>query len=183
MRKAVEERTIHGIKIAHEAPMISHLLFAEDSLFFMKANVAEVRVVKGILTAYEKASGQQVNFDKTTASFSRGTAGNIKELVAQELGVRVVDNPGKYLGLSTVIGHSKQALTALLRDKLSKKLQGWRGMLLSKAGREVLIKAVAQSISTYAMSVFKLPSNFCEELRSLVSNFWWGTNNGKKKIP
>ncbi|XP_074270589.1 putative mitochondrial protein AtMg00310 [Silene latifolia] len=44
-------------------------------------------------------------------------------------------------------------------------------------------KFVAQSIPTYAMSVFKLPSNFCDELRSLVSRFWWGSENGKRKIP
>ncbi|XP_074284231.1 putative mitochondrial protein AtMg00310 [Silene latifolia] len=33
------------------------------------------------------------------------------------------------------------------------------------------------------MSVFKLPANFCDELRSIVSRFWWGTTNGRGKIP
>ncbi|KAK9743297.1 hypothetical protein RND81_03G230200 [Saponaria officinalis] len=56
-------------------------------------------------------------------------------------------------------------------------------MMLSRAGRGVLIKAIAQSIPTYAMSVFKLPANFCSELRSLVSGFWWGSKEGKRKIP
>ncbi|KAK9684945.1 hypothetical protein RND81_10G244700 [Saponaria officinalis] len=32
------------------------------------------------------------------------------------------------------------------------------------------------------MSVFKLPSKFCDELRSFVTKFWWGASNGKKKI-
>ncbi|XP_074278207.1 uncharacterized protein LOC141601801 [Silene latifolia] len=52
----------------------------------------------------------------------------------------------------------------------------------NRAGRETLIKAVAQSIPTYAMSVFRLPANFCDELRSLVSRFWWGSNNGRRKM-
>ncbi|KAK9666515.1 hypothetical protein RND81_14G190200 [Saponaria officinalis] len=77
----------------------------------------------------------------------------------------------------------KKAISKTIRDKISKKIQGWRGMLLSKAGREVLIKAVAQSIPTYTMSVFKLPGNFSNELRSLVSSFWWGSEGGKRKIP
>lgn len=55
-------------------------------------------------------------------------------------------------------------------------------MTLSRAGREVLIKVVAQSIPTYAMTVFKFPSSFCDELRSMVSNFFWGQKNGERKI-
>ena len=102
--------------------------------------------------------------------------------VKDVLGVQMVDVQEKYLGLPTVVGHSRQVVSRIIRDKLSKRLQGWRGMVLSKAGREILNKAIAQSIPTYAMSVFKLPANFCNELCSLVSNFWWGTEGGKRKL-
>lgn len=44
-------------------------------------------------------------------------------------------------------------------------------MILSKAGKEILIKAIAQSIPTYVISVFMIPSSFCDELRSFVSQF------------
>ena len=47
-------------------------------------------------------------------------------------------------------------------------------MMLSRAGKEVLIKAVAQAIPTYTMSVFQLPSKLCEELDGLYARFWWG---------
>ncbi|XP_074293389.1 putative mitochondrial protein AtMg00310 [Silene latifolia] len=103
--------------------------------------------------------------------------------IAEVLGVRIVENQDKYLGLPTMVSHSKKVISSVVRDKISKKLQGWRGLLLSKAGGEALIKAVAQSIPTYAMSVFKLPASFCDELRSLVSCFWWGSERGKRKIP
>ena len=46
--------------------------------------------------------------------------------------------------------------------------------MLSKAGKEVLIKAVAQSIPTYAMAVFQLPIRLCEELDAMCVRFWWG---------
>ena len=58
--------------------------------------------------------------------------------------------------------------------KLAKKLAGWKEKLLSKAGKEVLIKVVAQAIPTYTMSCFKIPDSLCDEMTNLISNFWWG---------
>ncbi|XP_021760550.1 uncharacterized protein LOC110725370 [Chenopodium quinoa] len=182
LRRAVEQGSLHGIKIATTTPPISHLLFADDNIIFSRANVDEVEKIKNVLKVYEEASGQMVNLGKTTVSFSKGVPEDRKGALADALGVNVVDIHDKYLGLPTVIGRSKRVLTKGIREKLCKRLQGWKGGILSKAGREVLIKAVAQSIPTYAMSVFKFPSSFCDELRSLVANFWWGQRNGERKI-
>ena len=55
--------------------------------------------------------------------------------------------------------------------------------MLSKAGREILIKAVAQSIPTYTMSVFQLPLKLCDELDSMCAKFWWGHVGNERKIP
>ena len=54
--------------------------------------------------------------------------------------------------------------------------------LISWAGREVLIKAVAQAIPTYAMSVFKLPTNLCNARQSIINQFWWSTDQRRRKI-
>ncbi|XP_074289571.1 uncharacterized protein LOC141614725 [Silene latifolia] len=182
IRRKVEEGVLHGIRVAPLSPVVSHLFFADDSLIFVKASETQARVVMDLLGQYESASGQLVSKEKTTVSFSKGTAAWRRAKVASVLGVKVVQEQGKYLGLPTVIGHSKQVLNKVIRDKLNSKMQGWRGKLFSRAGRETLIKAVAQSIPTYAMSVFKLPANFCDELRSIVSRFWWGSENGRRKI-
>lgn len=45
-------------------------------------------------------------------------------------------------------------------------------MILSRAGKEVLIKVVTQSIPTYTMGVFQLPLKLCDELNSLSAKFW-----------
>ena len=46
-------------------------------------------------------------------------------------------------------------------------------MMLSKASKKVLIKAVAQSIPTYTMSVIQLLMKLCDELDAMCVKFWW----------
>lgn len=42
---------------------------------------------------------------------------------------------------------------------------------MPKAEREVLIKAVAQSITTYVMSCFKITKNCCKEIKFILAKF------------
>ena len=55
-------------------------------------------------------------------------------------------------------------------------------MLLSRARKEILIKAVAQSIPTYTMGVFQLLMKLCDELDALYAKFWWGQVGNARKI-
>ena len=67
-------------------------------------------------------------------------------------------------------------------DRLKKRPSTWMGRLASWAGREVLIKAVAQAIPTYSMSVFKLPSDLCHTIQASINRFWWGHKQDERKI-
>ncbi|XP_061993936.1 uncharacterized protein LOC133711869 [Rosa rugosa] len=104
--------------------------------------------------------------------------GTIKDI----LGVQCVSEHGLYLGLPIHIGHSKVAIFAYLKERLTKKLISWRSKLLSAGGKEVLIKAVAQTIPTYAMSCYMLPKSLCDDLQQLCADFFWGSTDQKKKI-
>ena len=42
-----------------------------------------------------------------------------------------------YLGLPTLIGREKYHTFSFIKDRVWKKLQGWKGMMLSRAGKEV----------------------------------------------
>ena len=100
----------------------------------------------------------------------------------QILGVKEVMKFESYLGLLTLIGRDKYHTFSYLKDKIWKKLQGWKGMLLSRAREKILIKAVSQSISTYTMSVVLLPMKLCDELDNLYAKFWWGQVGNERKI-
>ena len=80
----------------------------------------------------------------------------------------------KYLGLPSMIGWSKKLIFAEIKEKVYKKLAGWKGKFLSLGGKEILIKAVAQAIPSYTMSCFLLPKSLCEDLEREMRSFWWG---------
>ena len=51
--------------------------------------------------------------------------------------------PNKYLGLPPIIGRSKREVFAEVKERVGKKLAGWKEKMLSIGGKEVPIKAVA----------------------------------------
>ena len=87
-----------------------------------------------------------------------------------------------YLGLPSMIGRSKYSSFMQLKERVWRKIQGWKGKLLFQAGREVLIKAVVQAIPTYTMNVFKLPQKLCHELEKMICDFWWGHSGEPRKV-
>ena len=106
--------------------------------------------------------------------FSANTSIDIQEAIKERFGAQVIKHHEKYLGLPSLVGRNKKNTFNSIKDKLRKKLARWKEKLLSKARKEVLIKAVAQAIPTYTMSVFKLPDSLCKDLTSMIRNFWWG---------
>lgn len=108
--------------------------------------------------------------EKSSLYFSNNTTGSQKKEMLQTLGVKEVDRFESFLGFPTMFGRDKYHTFSYLKDRIWKKLQGWKGMLLSRASKEVLIKAVAQSIPTYTVSVFQLPMKLCDEMDALCAN-------------
>lgn len=158
------------------------MFFADDSIIFTHASVQEASTIEGILREYEALSGQNVNMEKCEISFSHKLDRGICHSVISALGFVEVKMHGKYLGLPTVFDKSKRISFSVIRDRVWRKLQGWKEKLLSRAGKEVLIKAVIQAIPSYAMSYFRLPVGLCHDIRSLIRQFWWGASKGKRGI-
>lgn len=80
-----------------------------------------------------------------------------------------------YLGMPTDVGQSKKGTFKYVRDRVWEKVRGWMQKLLSTAGKEVMIKSVAQAIPVYSMACFRLPGGLCESVTSLIRQFWWGS--------
>lgn len=57
IRKYELQKLIQGVKICRRAPVISHMLFDDDSYVFCKANVNEAGSMVSLLRKFEVASG------------------------------------------------------------------------------------------------------------------------------
>ncbi|XP_057452428.1 uncharacterized mitochondrial protein AtMg00310-like [Lotus japonicus] len=69
-----------------------------------------------------------------------------------------------------------------VRDRIWKKLKGWNEKALSRAGRSVLIKSIAQAIPSFVMGLFLLPSTLCSQIEKMINNFYWGGNAETRKL-
>ncbi|CAL8084393.1 unnamed protein product [Prunus armeniaca] len=174
LTKAQRDKHLHGVLMAHEAPTLSHLFFADDSLLFCNDQLSDCSQLLNILRSYERASGHKINFEKSAACLRPKTDPIMKRLIFSLMRVKLVECHEKYLGLPTLAMRSKINMFQFVQDCLWKKLHGWNSKLLSAAGKEVLIKAVAQALPTYTMGVFQLPATLCSELSSMIARYWWG---------
>jgi hypothetical protein len=53
MLKGAETRgEIEGVRVCRDAPMVSHLLFADDSLILMRADMKNALMLKNFLESY-----------------------------------------------------------------------------------------------------------------------------------
>ncbi|KAL9460764.1 hypothetical protein AB3S75_003882 [Citrus x aurantiifolia] len=81
-----------------------------------------------------------------------------------------------------MIGRKTKSFFNEVKLRVLNKISSWQHKFFTSGGKEVLIKAVAQAIPTYAMSVFKIPLGLCEDIQQAMARFWWGTKQDRKGI-
>lgn len=182
IQAAEGSKRLCGLRICRGAPILTHLFFADDSLLLLKATESVANEMKQIILDYERCSGQIVNRDKSVVMFSSNMDEEEKKVFSHTLGINCIAHNDRYLGLPVFIGRSKAKTFEYLKEKIWRCIQGWKEKFLSKAGKEILIKAVAQAIPTYAMSCFYLTKSLCDELTSMILRFWWAQHDNDKKI-
>ena len=69
-------------------------------------------------------------------------------------------------------GKSKVSTFREVQEQVTKRVMGWKEKNISKAGREVLIKMVAQTIPTYSMSMFKFLNRICDDINLALAKYW-----------
>lgn len=94
------------------------MLFADDTLIFCRADETQADEVKYIISKYEVASGQHINYNKFQVAFSKGTPPAQRNRILIKLDIRDVLAHEKYLGLPTYVGRSKKKPFIGVKDRV-----------------------------------------------------------------
>lgn len=139
----------------------------------MKADLINATSLKQVLDQYCANSGQLVSDAKCSIYFSPNVDVQLKADICVEHNIVTEAMSNKYLGLPAMMGADRSDNFLYLVERVINRVQGWKVKILSSGGKEILIKAIIQSLPVFAMSVFKILKNICKEITDAISGFWY----------
>uniref|UniRef100_A0A2N9HJW1 Reverse transcriptase domain-containing protein n=1 Tax=Fagus sylvatica TaxID=28930 RepID=A0A2N9HJW1_FAGSY len=181
--RAVREGLFSGFSVGTMAAnplMVSHLLFADDTLIFCGADSEQISNLRYVFTWFEAVSGLKINLGKSEI-VPVGDVPHIGDLV-QILGCKQSGLPMHYLGLPLGAKFKETAIWNPVLERVEKRLASWKRLYLSKGGKLTLIKSTLSSIPTYFLSLFPIPARVANRLEKLQRDFLWCGMDEKPKF-
>ena len=105
--RAKRNQLMSCLKLTRAALMITYLLFANDSIIFSWGNSQDFHAILNVLNLYKNASGQMVNFNKSSLFFIANVKKQDRGLIMEICNINTVAFSEKHLRLPTMIGRSK----------------------------------------------------------------------------
>ena len=173
--KAVHEGRLSGFHVGDSAGrslVVSHLLFADNTLICCDANIDQLLILRMMLIWFEAVSGLKVNLGKSEL-VAVGAIHNFDLLVAI-LGCKQESLLMKYLGLPLGAKYKDKTIWNPILKKMERKLASWKKLYLSKGGRVTLIKSTLSNLPTYFLSLFPIPASVTNRIARLKRDFLWG---------
>ena len=138
--------------------VISHLLYADDTLIFCEANKDQLKYLSWILMWFEALSGLKINLNKSEI-IPIGPVDNVEEL-AKELGCKF---PTSYLGLPLGAKHKAVGVWDSIEERFRKRLASWKIQYISKeGGAATLIRSTLSSLPIYYLSLLYASESLCQ---------------------
>jgi hypothetical protein len=91
LQKEVQQGALQELHICRCTPGISHLLFADDTLLFLKVMEDQTGAINNVLCLYERCIGQFINPGKCSMMFSANCTPPNQERVKEILNVGYVE--------------------------------------------------------------------------------------------
>jgi len=147
----------------------------------MKADKANANCLANILDRYCASFGQKIS-EANQVSFSRYTNVEVRAEICESLNIVTESLTNKYLGLPAMVGADRSDCFRHLIDRVVARVAGWKEKTLSLGGKKTLIKSIAQAVPVYVMMVFRIPTKICKGITSVISQYWWGDEEDRKRI-
>lgn len=178
--KAMDANLLEGFSVGDGIGTISHLLFADDALFFSGINEDSMISLKGILLCFEAVSGLKVNLGKSEL-IPVGRVDNL-EILANIFCCKISKLPITYLGLPLGARFKDPKVWDLvIALRWKEDLVGGKKGYLSKGGKVTLIQSVLSIIPIYFMSIHKIPLSVANRIEKLQRDFLWNGMGGEHK--
>ena len=149
---------IEGFKVGNSNGIerdLFHLLFANNTLLFCKANSVQLCYLSWVFLWFEAISGLKVNRDKSEVIPARRV--DTLENIISVLGCRIGKLPSSYLGFPLGAPFKSSRVWDLVEERFRKRLSLWNRQYLSKGRRLTLIKSTLSSLPIYLISLFVIP--------------------------
>ena len=175
LRRTISKGFLSGWRVRGrrgEGILISHLLFADNTLVFCEESHDQLTYLSWLLMWFEACLGLRVNLEKSEL-IPVGKVHDIEDL-ALELGCKVGGLPSCYLGLPLGGPFKSEVVWDGVEERFRKRLAMWKRQYISKGGRLTLIRSTLSSMSIYFMSLFYLRGKVRSRLEKIQRDFLWG---------
>ena len=154
---------------SHTPLMVSHLLFANDTLIFCDTLPSQIGKLRDILSSFEAVSELHINLAKSKL-VPVGEVLNMGELVAL-LGCRQSSLPMTYLGLLLGSKFKDRAIWNPILEKMERRLASWKRLYLSNGDKVNLLKSTLSTLPTYYLSLFPIPVDIANHIEKFQQDF------------
>ena len=96
------------------------------------------------------------------------------------LGVRLIADLGKYLGVPLFHDRVSKQLFQFIINRISARLNSWRASSL--AGRITLAQSALATILSYVMLTSRIPLSICDQIDKVCRDFIWNGSGDSHKI-
>jgi mannosylglycoprotein endo-beta-mannosidase len=167
-------------KLPGRMPTIRASLYADDVAIFISPSRRDANFISMALHCFGEVSGLVTNPTKSSAMPIRCNGMDLNYIL-QPLNFAIKGFPCTYLGMPLSLRSLRKIDFQVLLDKIDALLAAWKGSMISREGRLVLLKAVLSSLTIYMMTVHKFPAWVIEKIEQRCRAWFWrgeGTCHG-----